>query len=232
MGGGGALASSLSTFPHPPLPTSVQLLARFQLLLLQLLHNRVQDPNNRRNCSQDGDPCVYCVFFWFYCGPGWQQQQVAEAQEAVSNEGSGAEEGGEYDGDTNVQFGGRYLAVASKGGQCPILVDLGGYKVYLLLKVPNDSALQVVDLFLAAKSGRGRLCDGLEDRSCEDKSRQGTSDGGGGSVGSGGDVGEDNKKAKVSTGVREADVNGAGRHGAAQSATQWGFKQKKEGGGG
>ncbi|XP_058136494.1 caspase recruitment domain-containing protein 8 isoform X2 [Dasypus novemcinctus] len=27
-------------------------------------------------------------------GPGWQQQQVAEAQEAVSNEGSGAEEGG------------------------------------------------------------------------------------------------------------------------------------------
>lgn len=117
-------------------------------------------------------------------------------------------------------LGGGILPLQARVANVQFLLISVAIRSICLLKVQDDSALQVVDLFLAAKSGRGRLCDGLEDRSGEDKSRQGTSDGGGGSVGSGGDVGEDNKKAKVFTGAREADVNGAGRHGAAQSATQ------------
>lgn len=50
-GGGGALASSPSTFPHPSFPTSVRPLAWFQPLL-QLLSRRLQDSNNYSRCSQ------------------------------------------------------------------------------------------------------------------------------------------------------------------------------------
>ncbi|XP_035872843.1 SH3 domain-binding glutamic acid-rich-like protein isoform X2 [Phyllostomus discolor] len=64
-GGGGALASSPSTFPHPSLPTSVRLLAQLQPLL-PLLSSHLQDPNYHSRCSQDGDPCVYCIFLWLY----------------------------------------------------------------------------------------------------------------------------------------------------------------------
>lgn len=45
-GGGGALASSPSTYPHPPLPTSVWPLALFQSLL-QLFLNPLQDSSDR-----------------------------------------------------------------------------------------------------------------------------------------------------------------------------------------
>ena len=64
---GGALASSPSTFPHPSFPNSVRPLAWFQTLL-QLLSSRLQDSKNYRSCSQDGDPCVYCIFLWLHGG--------------------------------------------------------------------------------------------------------------------------------------------------------------------
>ncbi|XP_017704467.1 PREDICTED: uncharacterized protein LOC108513272 [Rhinopithecus bieti] len=56
--------------PLPPSPTLLcqplfQPLAGFQPLL-QLLHSPFQDSNNRSRCSQDGDPCIYCIFFWLY----------------------------------------------------------------------------------------------------------------------------------------------------------------------
>lgn len=66
-GGGGAPASSPSTFPHPSLPTSVRppsLIPAFAAAALQPF----QDPNNRSCCSQDGDPCVYCIFLWLHGG--------------------------------------------------------------------------------------------------------------------------------------------------------------------
>lgn len=67
-GGGGALASSPSTYPHSLLPTSVWPLAvPVVAAAVSQPSSRLQRPTSS-SCFQDGDPCIYCIFFWFYGG--------------------------------------------------------------------------------------------------------------------------------------------------------------------